>query len=186
MDILKDAKKFYKINPDYVLMDSFYPAAKLLKLIRKFRWHWIAKIKSNRLINGVQIKDFFSYRYGNKTGHLYQKKVRVKVKVTKQNDNYWATSDIKLESATIRKLYKKRQIIEEFFKILKSELKVEGCPSRTKVAQVNHIYFVLFAFCQLEEFRIKKNITTIYKIRLVLLDCIIQKNLKWNLVLNDF
>lgn len=117
---------------------------------------------------------------------MYQKKVRVKVKVTKQNDNYWATSDIKIESATIRKLYKKRQIIEEFFKLLKSELKIESCPSRTKVAQVNHIYFVLFAFCQLEEFRIKKNITTIYKIRLVLLDCIIQKNLKWNLILNDF
>jgi len=186
MDILKEARTFYKLNPDYVLMDSFYPAAKLLKLIRKFRWHWIAKIKSNRLINGVQIKDFFSYRYGNKTGHLYQKKVRVKVKVTKQNDNYWATSDIKLESAIIRKLYKKRQIIEEFFKLLKSELKIEGCPSRTKVAQVNHIYFVLFAFCQLEEFRIKKNITTIYKIRLVLLDCIIQKNLKWNLKINIF
>ncbi len=154
MDILKEAKTFYKVNPDYVLMDSFYPAAKLLKLIRKFRWHWIAKIKSNRLINGVQVKDFFSYRYGNKIGLLYKKKI--KVTVTKDNDNYWATSDISLESSKIRKLYKKRQIIEEFFKILKSELKIEGCPSRTKVAQVNHIYFVLFAFCQLEEFRIKK------------------------------
>jgi len=154
MDILKEAKTFYKVNPDYVLMDSFYPAAKLLKLIRKFRWHWIAKIKSNRLINGVQIQDFFSYRYGNKIGLLYKKKI--KVTVTKQNDNYWATSDIKLESAIIRKLYRKRQIIEEFFKILKSELKFEGCPSRTIVAQINHIYFVLFAFCQLEEFRIKK------------------------------
>lgn len=186
MDILKEAKTFYKVNPDYVLMDSFYPAAKLLKLIRKFRWHWIAKIKSNRLINGVQVKDFFIYRYGNKTGHLYQKKNKVKVTVTKQNDNYWATSNSKLESSMIKKLYKKRQIIEEFFKILKSELKIEGCPSRTKVAQVNHIYFVIFAFCQLEDFRIKNKITTIYKIRLVLLDCIIQKNLKWNLELNIF
>ena len=133
-----------------------------------------------------KLKIFFSYRYGNKTGQMYQKKVRVKVKVTKQNDNYWATSDIKLESSIIRKLYRKRQIIEEFFKILKSELMIEGCPSRTKTAQVNHIYFVLIAFCQLEEFRIKKNITTIYKIRLVLLDCIIQKNLKWNLKSNIF
>lgn len=183
IDILKEARTFYKVKPDYVLMDSFYPAAKLLKLIRKFRWHWIAKIKSNRLINGVQIKDLFSYRYGNTIGLLYKKK-RIRVKVTKDNDNYWATSDTMLESSIIKKLYRKRQIIEEFFKILKSELRIEGCPSRTKVAQVNHIYFVLFAFCQLEEFRIKKNITTIYKIRLVLLDCIIQKNLKWNLQIN--
>lgn len=184
MDILKEAKSFYKLNPDYVLMDSFYPAAKILKQIRKFRWHWIAKIKSNRLINGVQVKDILSYRYGNKIGHLYKKKI--KVKVTTENQNYWATSDTILKSSEIRKLYKKRQIIEEFFKILKSELRIEGCPSRTIVAQVNHIYFVLFAFCQLEEFRIKKKISTIYKIRLVLLDCIIQKNLNWSMQINKF
>lgn len=184
MDILKDAKKFYKVNPDYVLMDSFYPAAKLLKLIRKLRWHWIAKIKSNRLLNGVQVKDAFSYRYGNKIGRLYKEKI--KVKVTKENDQFWATSETKLDSANIRKLYVNRQIIEEFFKILKSELKIEGCPSRTNIAQVNHIYFVMFAFCQLEEFRIRKNISTIYKIRLILQDCIIQKDLKWNLKINIF
>ena len=184
MDILKEAKTFYKVNPDYVLMDSFYPAAKLLKLIRKFKWHWVSKIKSNRLINGVQIKDLFTYRYGNKTGLLYKKKI--KVTVVKENNNYWATSDIKLDSINVKKLYRKRQIIEEFFKILKSELRIEGCPSRTKTAQLNHIYFVLFAFCQLEDFRIKKNITTIYKIRMILFECIIQKNLKWSLQINKF
>jgi len=36
MDLLKDAKKIYKITPSYVLMDSFYPAAKLVKVIRKY------------------------------------------------------------------------------------------------------------------------------------------------------
>jgi len=30
MEILQDAKKFWKIKPKYVLMDSFYAAAKLL------------------------------------------------------------------------------------------------------------------------------------------------------------
>lgn len=39
------------------------------------------KKKSNRLINGVQIKDFFSYRYGNKIGHLYQKKLELRLKL---------------------------------------------------------------------------------------------------------
>ena len=178
MEILKDAKKTYKLNPDYVLMDSFYPAAKLLKLIRKFRWHWITKIKSNRLVNNIQIKKLFSYRYGSQTGRLSQ---RIKALVVKDNDNYWATSDINLCSLEIKKLYRKRQIIEEFFKILKSELRIEGCSSRSKVAQINHIYFVIFAFCQLEDFRFRKNIDTIYKIRFVLFDCIIPKTLKWNL-----
>jgi len=183
MELLDDAKKYYKINPDYVLMDSFYPAAKLLKRIRKYRWHWIAKIKSNRLLNYLQVKELFRYNYGQQIGRLSD---RIKVKVVKQEDNYWATSDINLEPASIKKLYRNRQLIEEFFKILKSELRIEGCPSRSKVAQINHVHFVLFAFCQLENFRIKKNISTIYKIRLILFDCIIQNTLKWELKINIF
>ncbi len=183
MELLKDAKEFYKIKPNYVLMDSFYPAAKLLKMIRRFRWHWISKIKSNRLVNDVQVKELFNYRYGNETGRLSD---RIKVKVVKQKDNYWATSDTNLDSANVKSLYRKRQIIEEFIRILKSELRIEGCPARNKVAQVNHFHFVLFAFCQLEDFRITKNIQTIYKIRLVLFDCVIQKNLNWKLKINKF
>lgn len=178
MELLKEAKNTYKIRPSYVLMDSFYPAAKLLKLVRKFHWRWIAKIKSNRLINGLQVQEFFSYRYGNHTGKLSE---NIRVLVVKDNDNYWATSDLSLQSSEVKKLYRNRQIIEEFHKILKSELRLEGCSSRESIAQINHIYFVLIAFCQLELFRITKSIDTIYKVRAVLFDCVVPKNLNWKL-----
>ncbi|MHB8580206.1 MAG: transposase [Ignavibacteriaceae bacterium] len=59
MELLNEAKKIFKVKPSYVLMDSFYPAAKLLKLIRKFRWQWIAKIKSNRRVDSIQVQEFF-------------------------------------------------------------------------------------------------------------------------------
>ena len=52
---------------------------------------------------------------------------------------------------------------------------------RNSTAQINHIYFVLIAFCQLELFRITKNIDTIYKIRLVLFNCVIPENFSWKL-----
>ncbi len=178
MELLNDAKKIYKIKPGYVLMDSFYPAAKLLKKIRKCHWHWIAKIKSNRLIDNIQIQEFFSYRYGKHIGKLSE---NIRALVVKDNNNYWATSDLSLQSAVVKHYYKKRQIIEEFFKILKSELRLEGCSSRESVAQINHIHFVLIAFCQLELFRIMRNIDTIYKIRFVLFDCVIPKSLNWKL-----
>ena len=178
MEILNDAKKIYNIKPSYVLMDSFYPAAKLLKVIRKFRWHWIAKIKSNRLIDNLQVQELFSYRHGKHIGKLSE---NIKALVVKDIDNYWATSDLSLQSAEVKHYYRNRQIIEEFFKILKSELRLECCSSRESIAQINHIYFVLIAFCQLELFRIMRNIDTIYKIRLVLFDCVIPKNLNWNL-----
>src|SRR3990172_10411976 len=178
MELLNDARKIYGIKPGYVLMDSFYPAAKLLKMIRRFRWHWIAKIKSNRRIDNIQAQEFFSYRYGNYIGRLSE---NIKALVVKDNDNYWATSDLSLQSVEVKSYYRNSQIIEEFHKILKSELRLEGCPSRESTAQINHIYFVLIAFCQLEIFRIMKNIETIYKVRAVLFDCVVPKNLNWKL-----
>ena len=183
MELLKDAKKIYTITPSYVLMDSFYPAAKLLKLIRKFSWHWIAKIKSNRLLDGIQVEEFFDYRYGNHIGKLSE---HIRALAVKDNDNYWATSDLALQSADVKRYYRYRQLIEEFFKILKSELHLEGCSARESIAQINHIYFVLIAFCQLELFRVNRKIDTIYKIRSVFFDCIIPKTFHWNLQIMSF
>jgi len=183
MELLNEAKKTYKTKPSYVLMDSFYPAAKLLKLIRKFRWQWIAKIKSNRCINGTQAQEFFRYRYGNHIGKLSE---NIKARIVKDNDNYWATSDLSLKPSDVKQYYRNRQIIEEFHKILKSELRLEGCSSRESLAQMNHIYFVLMAFCQLELFRITRNIGTIYKVRAVLFDCVVPKNLNWKLNIMAF
>lgn len=178
IELLLFAQRTYHIKPDYVLMDSFYSAAKLLRIIRKLKWHWISKIKLNRLIDNVQVQDFFTYRYGNHIGKLSD---NIKALVVKDNDNYWATSDLSLNSTLVKSYYRTRQLVEEFFKILKSELRLEGCSSRKVIAQINHIYFVLIAFCQLENFRIIKNISTIYKIRLVFFDCIVPKNFDWNL-----
>jgi len=111
-----DAKKIFGINPDYVLIDSFYPAAKLLKVIRKYKWHWIAKIKCSRRINRVQVKKFFKYRYGNHVGRLTE---NINALIVKDNNNYWATSDLSLNSTSVKRFYVNRQTIEELLKILK-------------------------------------------------------------------
>ena len=183
IELLKEAKKKYHLKPDYVLMDSFYSAAKLLRTVHRLKLHWISKIKSNRLIDSIQVQEFFDYRYGNHLGRFSE---NIKALVVKDNDNYWATSDFSLSSTIVKQLYRNRQTIEEFFRILKSELRLEGCPSRQKRVQINHIYLVLVAFCQLETFRIMKNISTIYKLRSVFFDCVIPKNFYWNLQINTF
>lgn len=178
IELLLEAKRRYHLKPNYVLMDSFYPAAKLLRTVHKLKWHWISKLKSNRLVDGIQVQDFFDYRYGNHIGRFSE---NIKALVVKDNDNYWATSDFSLTSTIVKQLYRNRQAIEEFFRILKSELRLEGCPSRQAIVQINHIYLVMIAFCQLETFRIMMNISTIYKIRLVFFDCVVPKNFNWNL-----
>lgn len=50
IEILKEAKKTLRIKPVYVLMDSFYIIANLLRCIHKLKWHSKAKLKPNRLI----------------------------------------------------------------------------------------------------------------------------------------
>jgi len=177
MELLKEAQKQYHLKPSYVLMDAFYPAAKLVKVIRKLSWHWIAKIKSNRLLNGIQVQEFFRYRYGSHVGRLSE---RLRVLGVKDNDNYWATSDVSLSASEVKHHYRFRQLIEEFFKILKSELRIEGCAARSSRAQTNHIYMVLIAFCQLELYRVSNKIETIYKMRAVFFDCVIPHNFSWN------
>ncbi len=177
MEILSDAKKFWKIKPEYVLMDSFYPAAKLLKRIREYGWHWIAKIKSNRLLEGIPVNEFFFYRFGNYFGELSE---NIIARVIKEDDNFWATSDLFLSPRQIKKHYQARQWVEEIFKILKSELRIEKCPARNQITQANHIYLTLFAFCQLEEYRLKNNFETIYQLRENLFNDPIPRNLQWN------
>jgi DDE superfamily endonuclease len=44
-----------KTNPVYVLFDSWYTSAKLVKWIRQQDWHVIAAIKSNRKVSGQQL-----------------------------------------------------------------------------------------------------------------------------------
>jgi hypothetical protein len=47
-----------KANPVYVLFDSWYTSAKLVKWIRQQGWHVIAAIKSNRKVSGQKLTDW--------------------------------------------------------------------------------------------------------------------------------
>jgi hypothetical protein len=56
-----------KQNPVYVLFDSWYTSAKLVKWIRQQEWHVIAAVKSNRSVSGKKLtarnKDLKGYSY---------------------------------------------------------------------------------------------------------------------------
>jgi hypothetical protein len=45
-------------NPVYVLFDSWYTSAKLVKWIRQQGWHVIAAVKSNRKVSGQKLTDW--------------------------------------------------------------------------------------------------------------------------------
>jgi hypothetical protein len=57
--------KLPKTNPVYVLFDSWYTSAKLVKEIRLLGWHVIAAIKSNRKLSGRKLTQWHHDFKGN-------------------------------------------------------------------------------------------------------------------------
>ncbi len=75
-----------KTNPVYVLFDSWYTSAKLVKWIRQQGWHVIAAIKSNRKVSGQKLTDW----HHDFKGRSYE---RVSLELAnKQRRTYWVRS----------------------------------------------------------------------------------------------
>jgi len=73
-------------NPVYVLFDSWYTSAKLVKGIRQQGWHVIAAIKSNRKVSGRKLTQW----HHDLKGHAYD---RVSLALaTGQRRTYWVRS----------------------------------------------------------------------------------------------
>jgi len=75
-----------KTNPVYVLFDSWYTSAKLVKWIRHQGWHVIAAIKSNRKVSGQKLTQW----HHDFKGRSYE---RVSLELAnKQHRTYWVRS----------------------------------------------------------------------------------------------
>ena len=58
------------IKPQYVVFDSWYAAAVVLNLLRDLQWSYVAQIKSNRKLGGVQVRHLWPHRFGQAIGKL--------------------------------------------------------------------------------------------------------------------
>jgi IS4 transposase len=183
IDMLRVVKQRWDISPDAVMFDSWYAAAKLLKAITRLGWHWVTKLKKNRLLDGTTpVSQRWKTTYGSTIAQLCGK---ITALVVKDGDHYLATSRLDSKPKAVKKAYAKRWAIEEVFKILKSELHIESCMARSKTAVKAHAYIVLMAFCQLEQERIRHNISTIYELRATLFNMPVPDKLYWNLTLTN-
>src|SRR5437868_7083205 len=89
------------IRPKYVLFDSWYTAKSIVNLIAELGWKYVARIKSNRLLEGERLSKKWRQRFGQARGHL--KQVREEVRVIKDGKRYWLTNDLDLKPAQIHK-----------------------------------------------------------------------------------
>jgi putative transposase len=143
-EMLRQAKA-RGLAPNYVLFDSWYTARQLLNLLDELQWKYVARIKSNRLLDGQRLNGRWPQRFGQAQGYL--KRVAHEVKVVKDGKKYWVSNEVKLTVAQLKAQYRRRQQIEETFRLLKQEFGWGSCRARKAKAQIAHLHIGLMALC---------------------------------------
>ena len=133
------------ISLKYVLFDSWYTSRSILNLIEEIGWKYVARIKSNRLLDSERISTKWPQRFGQACGHL--KQVTAEVRIIKDGKRYWVSNDLELKPAQIKQQYRNRQQIEETFRLLKQEFGWGGSSVRKAKAQTAHLHLGLTALC---------------------------------------
>jgi hypothetical protein len=141
-ELLREARA-HGIAPKYVLFDSWYATGALLNVLEGFGWNYAARLKSNRLLSGVAVRERWAHRFGRAVGRL--RKVSHEVLVVKDGRRYFVTNDVQLTSREVKAAYRVRQQIEETFRLLKQEFGWGGSSARKVAAQVAHLHLGLYA-----------------------------------------
>ncbi len=163
-DMLNNANE-RGFKPNFVLFDSWYSGIDNLKALRKFGWHWLTRLKKNRLVNpddteNVPIEEIEIPPQG-KIVHLKAYGFIKVFKIVSDDGDieYWATDSLKMKETKRKVLSKHSWKIEEYHRGIKQFCGVERCQARKSQSQRAHISFSIRAFLRLELIRIIKGIS---------------------------
>lgn len=136
------------LKPIRVLFDNGYAAKETLNMIHQFGWIWVTRTTCNRTFNGRRVDKHQFFGARGRYGQL--KGVHHRVQVVKDGDRYLATNELTPHTtASLKRLYGNRWVIETVFRDLKDVLHLEKCSSRSLEAQFNHILACLQAYLYL-------------------------------------
>jgi putative transposase len=152
-------------KPKYVMFDIWYASVKNLKAIRKKKWHFLTRLKSNRLVNPDNTKnmrlDTVDILPEGIVVHLKEYGfIKVfRIVQTDGDTQYWATDVLDMDEPTREDLGKNSWKIEEYHRGIKQFCGVEKCQARKKESQRAHVLLSLRAFLRLEVQRIRNGIS---------------------------
>jgi len=147
--------------PRYVLFDSWYSGLDNLKLVRALGWHFLTRLKSNRLVNPdksglVAVRELSVPEDGQIVHVQGFGLVRVFQTVAPNGDvEHWATNDLNMEPTLRAELETAAWGIESYHRGLKQCCGVERAQVRSARAQRNHLRLCLQAFLRLEAHRLQ-------------------------------
>lgn len=163
-DMLQESKA-RGFSPDLVIFDSWYASIDNLKTIRSFNWHWLTRLKKNRLVNpdksrNMQIQEIEIPPEGRIVHLKAYGFIKVFKIVTKDGDiEYWATDLLDMDEPNRDKYGGYSWKIEEYHRGIKQFCGIENCQARINQSQRAHILFSLRAFLRLEIERLLSGIS---------------------------
>ncbi|MEO1352888.1 MAG: transposase [Cyanobacteria bacterium J06635_15] len=143
-------------RPECVAFDSWFSGLANFKLIARYGWRWLTRLKCNRLVNpernGNQAISEIDIGAQGRIVHLKgYGMIRVFKIVAPDGDiDYWATNDLEMSEWQRLKWADFEWSIEEYHRGLKQCCGVEKAQVRSSRAQRNHIGFAIRAFLRLE------------------------------------
>jgi hypothetical protein len=146
--------------PHMVCFDSWYSSLENLKAVRTHGWHFLTRLKHNRLVNPDRqgnvplstVEIPFSGRQVHLKGFGFMLVGRM---VAPNGDTeYWATNDMHLVATKRDTVVHQAWAIETYHRGLKQCCGVERAQVRTAAAQWHHILLAVRAFVRLEAHRL--------------------------------
>ena len=148
-----------------VAFDSWYSSLENLKTVRGFGWHWLTRLKSNRLVNpdgtGNRALTDCEIAEGGTVVHLkgYGMIAVFRIVTPDGDTEYWATDLLTMTPLERADEAGQVWVIEVYHRGLKQFCGVERCQARSARAQRNHIGWSVRAFLRLEHHRIRTGLS---------------------------
>lgn len=153
------------LRPECIAFDSWYAGLDNLKHIRKEGFHFLTRLKSNRLVNLnksglVEVSTLVV----PEEGHVVWLKGFGLVRLFQKKDaagqvEHWATSDGDMTPVQWRQWAKACWRIENYHRALKQCCGVERAQVRSATGQKNHLLLALRAFLRLEAGRLRTGLS---------------------------
>ena len=157
--------KAREFSPRYVCFDSWYSGLANLKAVRGHGWHFLTRLKHNRLVNpdataNAAVADI-EVSQGGRRVHLKGFGFVLVFRIVAPNGDkeHWATSDLEMTEATRQELSRRVFAIENYHRQLKQCCGIERAQVRSAQSQKCHILLSLRAFVRLEAHRLQTGIS---------------------------
>ena len=153
-------------QPQLVLFDSWYAGLANLKQVRGYGWHWLSRLKANRLVSAEgnrrnrPVSKWHIPSHGRKMHLKGYGWVKVfKTATPDGREEYWATSRLDMSIAEAAEYALWAWQIEVYHQGLKQFTSIERGHFRVEKAQRYRIGLAIRAFVRPEVFRLQQGVT---------------------------